>query len=121
MSPFFVVTIDTHGQPLFSLGRVVATPGALDLLDTTQTVPAVLLARHVTGDWGDCDPRDKQSNQEALVQGLRIMSVYRLPLVQGGRPDQPVKDLAVDLSERTIWIITEADRSITTLLLPIEY
>lgn len=121
MNPFIAAIISAARPPLFSLGRVAATPGALELLKQTETDPAVLLARHVTGDWGDCDPQDAQTNQEALQQGARVMSVYRLPLVTGERAAQSARDLADDLSERTVWIITEADRSVTTLLLPSEY
>ena len=104
----------------FSLGRVVATPGALELMTRTNTDAFALLVRHATGDWGDCDPEDAQTNEEALANGLRVMSVYRLPGVKGER-EMSAKELADELADNTVWIITEADRSVTTFLTPIEY
>lgn len=90
--------------PLFSLGRTVATPGALDLLDRTGTDGTDLLSRHQCGDWGIVCPADAKSNDRAITDGTRILSAYEL----GARREQ-------------LWIITEADRRVTTLLLPIEY
>ncbi len=86
---------------LFPLGRVVATPGALDALAPEE--PIILLQRHQSGDWGDVPPGDARENQRSLKDGTRILSVY---MSAGG--------------ER-VWIITEADRSSTCLLLPSEY
>jgi hypothetical protein len=63
------------------------------------------LTRHARGDWGDIDPEDRGVNEAALAQGARIMSVYKL----------------ADDSDERIWIITEADRSSTTVLLPSDY
>ena len=91
------------GKPLFALGQVLATPGALELLETHQLTALPFLLRHVTGDWGDICAEDRQSNAEALQYGYRLMSVY-----------------VISKAER-VWIITEADRSSTTLLLPEEY
>ncbi|QLI82642.1 hypothetical protein HZU75_14510 [Chitinibacter fontanus] len=88
---------------LFSLGQTVATPGALAALDEAAINALALLRRHQTGDWGDLPPEDWESNQQAVECGWRILSNY--PLTTGER----------------IWIITEADRSVTTLLLPEEY
>ena len=88
-------------NPLFPLGHVVATQGviALDLpLDTITH----LLRRHQTGDWGDLDPQDVRENELSLREGFRLMSVY-------------------SVNETRLWIITEADRSSTTILLPCEY
>ena len=90
-------------EPLFALGRALATPGALDLMEATRTAPATLLARHQSGDWGDTCPEDSRANNDALVHGDRIFSVY---LIAPGEK---------------VWIITEADRSATTILLPSEY
>lgn len=90
-------------QALFPLGLTVATPGALDAMEETQTNPAVLLRRHVSGDWGDLSQSDKVSNDQALTAGGRIFSAYRVT--------ELVK----------FWVITEADRSATTILLPEEY
>lgn len=85
------------------LGRLVATTKALELLKATGTNPAALLSRHHTGDWGDIDPEDQATNDASLRHGHRVISRYRL------NPHD------------TLWIITEADRSVTTLLLPDEY
>jgi hypothetical protein len=84
------------------LGRVVATPGALNLLERSGGHPFDYLARHATGDWGDLCAFDRRQNEIALREGYRIFSSYE---VLAGR----------------VWIITEADRSITTILLPEEY
>lgn len=86
----------------FPLGQIVATPGALDLLDRHATNAMELLQRHQSGDWGCVPQEDAEENEQSVVYGNRILSSYQL----GG--------------ER-IWIITEADRSSTTLLLPEEY
>ncbi len=84
--------------PRFPLGRLMATPGVLGLgLDLL-----LLVKRHVRGDWGDLSDEDRAANERALVDGERILSAYVLP--QG-----------------KVWIITEADRSATTVLLPEEY
>jgi hypothetical protein len=85
-----------------SLGRVVATPGALRLLEVAGGHPFELLARHAAGDWGDLCAFDRRQNEIALSDGYRVLSSYEIPT---GR----------------VWIITEADRSVTTILLPEEY
>ncbi len=90
-------------RPLFPLGRVVATPGAMALFKAVSTSPLEYLIRHVLGDWGELDAEDRQANDAALVHGSRIVSSYRLS------------------GEQRIWLITEADRSATTFLLPEEY
>jgi len=86
----------------FSLGRVVATPGALEMLEEQGENPLFYLYRHRSGDWGDLDNYDHKENELALKHGWRIVSSY------------PV-------GEKAIWIITEADRYSTTILLPEEY
>jgi len=91
-------------QNKFPLGRIVGTPGALDALKEAGVLPAWALDRHVSGDWGDVCHEDRQANEEALREGLRLLSAYRLP-------ETGVK----------LWVITEWDRSATTLLLPEEY
>lgn len=88
--------------PLFELGQLVATRGAADLMLEREIAPGSLLARHVTGDWGDMDASDKHANETALKQGFRIFSAYVI-------------------GEDKFWVITEADRSVTTILLPEEY
>jgi len=87
----------------FSLGRVVATPGALSALEKAEQLPAAFLDRHVNGDWGDVSEADKQENEVSIEQGFRILAAYTTS------------------AGDTIWILTEADRSVTTLLLPEEY
>lgn len=101
----------------FALGQIVATPGALSLLQTMGFSAAALIGRHVHGDWGDSCPEDAATNEFAVTRRMRLMSVYRLV--------DPVKLAATPRSKRsdlpTVWIITEADRSVTTLLLPEDY
>ena len=84
------------------LGRVVATPGALKLLMESRVHPFNYLARHAAGDWGDLCVFDRRQNQIALREGYRIFSSYAV-------------------SAESVWVITEADRSVTTILLPEEY
>ena len=90
-------------RPRFGLGQVVGTPGALQALQEAGQLPIELLARHVTGDWGDLCDEDKAENELSVEQGFRILSAYEL---QTGTK---------------LWVITEADRSATTFLLPDEY
>lgn len=92
---------DSH--PRFPVGRVLATPGALVTLALAGLTPWVLLDRHVRGDWGDLPAADQHTNDQALHQGGRLLSAYGLP------------------TGDHLWIITEADRSVTTLLRPDEY
>ena len=87
----------------FSLGRIVATPGALRELKDAGDKAATFLARHVKGDWGDVSSSDARLNDQAVKKGERILSSYVLS--NGSK----------------LWIITEWDRSATTLLLPSEY
>jgi hypothetical protein len=89
--------------PLFPPGRLLATPGALALLEQINKSPLELLSRHLRGDWGDLDQVDKTENELSLEYGFRLMSSY--PITETEK----------------LWIITEADRSVTTLLLPEEY
>lgn len=93
--------IENLKGPLFELGRVVSTPGALEAL-TREDIDAAL-ARHHRGDWGDISLSDWRVNEEALSVGLRLLSIYT---AKGGK---------------RFWIITEADRSSTCVLLPSEY
>ncbi|WP_038115620.1 hypothetical protein [Variovorax atrisoli] len=115
--------IGRDGAPRFDLGRIVATPGALELMQRTDTHPLTLLARHVSGDWGECCPEDAQTNEDALVHGSRVMSVYRLPLRSASEGSENAEQASTqqDVGDDRIWLITEADRSVTTLLLPEEY
>lgn len=97
------MTEQLHKWPLFSLGQIVATPGAIEALVEANQTPIELLFRHVTGDWGDLDAEDIRENEYSLKHGYRIFSSYRL--------STGVK----------LWLITEHDRSVTTFLLPSEY
>ena len=90
-------------QTLFNSGSVVATRGAVQALKDAQQSPFEFLARHLTGDWGDLCKEDRQENELSLREGFRILSSYKT--ARGDR----------------LWIITEWDRSYTTLLLPEEY
>jgi hypothetical protein len=87
----------------FPLGQIVATPGALEALEKHKCLPVTLLQRHISGDWGDLEPEDIAANNDALINDDRLFSSYKIA--------EGVK----------IWIITEWDRSATTLLLPSEY
>ncbi|MDH6165559.1 hypothetical protein M2282_000687 [Variovorax boronicumulans] len=119
MKNFLYGYINPNSKPRFALGRVVATPGAIELMQRTETNPFALLGRHVTGDWGECDPEDAQTNEDALTHGSRVLSVYRLPLRAAGEKGDTQSQ--ADLTGDRIWVITEADRSVSTLLLPEEY
>jgi len=90
-------------RPLFSLGQCVATPGALAAMEEAGQSPADFLGRHVHGDWGQVHPADKGMNEQALKDDARIFSVYHTC--------KGVK----------VWVITEADRASTCILLPDEY
>jgi hypothetical protein len=85
---------------MFSLGQVVATPGALELIGHEGAY--TVLSRHASDDWGDLGDFDKRENDHALLDGTRIFSAYEL---ESGK----------------VWVITEADRSSTCILLPEEY
>lgn len=87
----------------FPLGTVVLTPGAIDVLARSGETPTPMLVRHVTGDWGDVSGDDKQANERALLDGERLLSSYMTKLGE------------------KLWVLTEADRECTTLLLPDEY
>lgn len=105
-------TTTTIQPPLFELGQLCYTPGAKDVMLRYQVNPFQLLTRHVTGDWGDLCKEDVDANNAALKEGSRIFSAYVLqPPVSEGQSLEPVK----------AWVITEADQSVTTILLPEEY
>lgn len=89
---------------LFSLGQTVATPAALEALAAVETSPTELLSRHQSGDWGVIPDEDARENRLSVERGFRILSSY------------PVGE-----EEERVWIITEADRTSTCLLLPSEY
>jgi hypothetical protein len=89
--------------PLFSLGMVVGTQGAVQALEEAGQGPQEFLDRHVRGDWGEVPEADQHENDFSLLHGFRILSAY-----------------TTNAGER-IWVLTEADRSATTLLLPDEY
>ena len=100
--------MSTKQDMRFSLGQIVATPGALEALQRNNVTGFDYLRRHASGDWGIVCEEDKQANEDALTTGARLMSAYFLP------------------DETKLWIITEAagddgNRAATTLLLPDEY
>ena len=90
--------------PLFPLGKVVATPNALACLTNYSRMTEQLLLRHQSGDWGDVHEEDAEANVDAVNNSHRIISSYE-----------------INSSGQMIWIITEADRTVTTLLLPDDY
>ena len=87
----------------FDLGRLTITPGAQDVLIKTGHIPPEFLLRHKHGDWGELGPEDVTENERALREGTRLFSAYRTR------------------REDTLWVITEWDWSVTTLLLPEDY
>lgn len=95
------LALDAESQSKFSLGKILATPSALKEIPGDEILTA--LSRHVRGEWGTLDVEDWNSNEQALARGGRLFSAYR--------STQKVK----------YWIITEADRSVTTVLLPEDY
>ena len=90
-------------KPRFELGQVVATPGAMEALERASQSATEFINRHVVLDAGELDKEDQRTNEDAVENGDRILSSY---LLKDGTK---------------IWIITEADRTATTLLLPSEY
>lgn len=96
-------TQPNHTQPLFRLGTVLITPGAILALVEANQSALQLLERHAYGDWGEIAAEDSQANERALQEGTRLCSAYTLTTGQ------------------RLWIISEADRSMTTLLTPVEY
>lgn len=91
-----------QSAPLFPMGQVVATPAVADHFAAHGVSPLDYLSRHVRGDWGDVQPEDAAANQASIERGTRILSSYTV-------------------ASDTVWVITEADRSYTTLLFPSEY
>ena len=90
-------------QPVFALGQIVATPGALAALKKAGQQPGEFLTRHIKRDWGDLDEEDRKENEYSLEHGFRLLSAYK-----------------TNAGDR-LWIVTESDCSVTTLLLPEEY
>ena len=87
----------------FALGRILATPGAINAMKEAGESPLKLLRRHAHGDFGDLHQDDVRANELAIRRGLRVLSAYVLT------------------TDERVWVITEADRSATTILLPEEY
>ncbi|WP_414444649.1 hypothetical protein [Burkholderia sp. 22PA0106] len=92
-----------HHRPYFPMGRMAITPAAQSMLEQAGLSPSALLDRHCAGDWGDLEAEDIAENELALLAGKRLLSSYVIP---GGSK---------------VWVITEADRSVTTVLLPEDY
>ncbi len=98
------MNIDAGNRRRFPIGRPVITPAAQAALDAAGMPGVLLLARHANCDWGELSVEGLAANELALLTGRRLLSSYNLPDGQ-----------------RKVWIITEADRSVTTILLPEEY
>ena len=112
-----VATVIYSNTAKFPLGQIVATPGALELLQETGFSAAALISRHVHGSWGDLCEEDRTDNEFAVTRRLRILSCYRL--VDAERLAATPREKRSSLP--TLLVITEADRSVTTLLLPSDY
>src|SRR5438067_1485740 len=93
----------TAAKPLFPLGMTCATPGALEALSEAEQEAVEFLHRHQLGDWSEMCDEDRRENEFSVDKRLRIFSAYRTS------------------KGEKLWVITEADRSVTTLLLPSEY
>ncbi len=93
----------TENKTLFDLGQTVMTIGAKDALEESNQQPFEFIKLHQSGDWGIVGKEDAQENEFSLKNGFRLLSAYRTA------------------NGEKLWIITEADRSITTILLPSEY
>ncbi len=89
--------------PLFDLGQTVATPGALEAIEEADETAIQIYFWHQCGNWDNLDPEDAAENDRSVKEGFRILSAYILS------------------TETKVWVITEADRSATTILLPSEY
>ena len=98
-----MIASNNPNQPRFSLGRIVATPGALAALEESGESASTFIRRHHCGDWGEVCPEDATSNEEALANGERVFSVYHTA------------------TKEKLYLITEADRSSTCLLRASEY
>ena len=90
-------------KPKFKLGQMCSTPGALEAMNDAEQSPMEFVRRHVSGDWGEVCAEDQQANEDALDSNLRLLSAYRTK------------------KNMKLWVITETDRSATTILLPEEY
>ncbi|MEF8758333.1 MAG: hypothetical protein V5B36_00975 [Candidatus Accumulibacter sp. UW25] len=86
----------------FNVGQLYGTPGAMAHLEKNKVNYFLLFGRHISCDWGDLDEQDKQANEDALKNGGRLFSAYQV-------------------ADETVYVITEADRSCTTMLLADEY
>ena len=95
------MSVEAYSIAKFRLGKIVSTPNALSQL--TQDDILIGLKRHQGGDWGDLTEDDRQANERALIEGTRLFSVYH------------------SVGGTKFWLITEADRSVTTVLLPEDY
>ncbi|WP_454868431.1 hypothetical protein [Pseudomonas farris] len=98
-----IIQAGSSFKPLFTCGALVFTAGVDALVRSGQINPFHYFGRHLCGDWGDLCEEDRKANTDALISDARLLSSYLI---------EP---------ELKLWIITEADRSVTTLLLPEEY
>nr|WP_243899462.1 hypothetical protein [Burkholderia pseudomallei] len=103
MENFVNLPSTVHAGQRFKLGRIFATPAALEAIADAHVSIIDLLIRHMRGDWGDLSESDRQQNELSIDAGLRLLSSYVLP------------------DGQTVWVITAWDRSSTTFLLPGDY
>ena len=103
------MSLSSFAPPIFPLGQIVSTPGALAACSHEHRLQC--LNRHAKGDWGNVCKEDAAANDEAVREGFRLLSAYPID------PAKPCKGHGANC----LWIITEADRSATTFLLPDEY
>jgi hypothetical protein len=96
------IHIKNEGQMLLELGQIVISPGAMRALEIRGKTPLEYLQRHIIGDWGNLCQEDIEENNFSVGHDLRVLSAYKI-------------------DRDKIWVITEADRSATTILLPDEY
>ena len=112
-----VFRLESHSRlkPPFHPGKLLITPVALAALRENGVPVISIMLRHIAGDWGAVSDNDRQQNDLSIAAGLRLLSIYRLP------DDKRLLSSYAVPSGRKVWIVTEADRSTTTILLPDEY
>jgi hypothetical protein len=104
-----------HVKPLFDLGQILGTPKAATFIAARRIRVEVLLARHVTGDWGDIPAATNNANQTALHNGGELISIYI------STPESEANPTAKEESNEQLWVVTDADRRATCFMTPADY